>query len=88
MDNVNDENNVAKKNARELHPCLYCSESYGGIGGLKRHLKYCLKNPATSKKKKNAEEKLDTHDSLPCLFCDKEFVNTDTLTIHIKECHK
>ena len=86
--NNEDDDKVAKKTTRELHPCLYCNESYGGLGGLKRHLHYCVKNPAATKKKKPENNILEPNESVPCLFCEQEFISTDILSSHIKECHK
>ncbi len=39
---------------REKLPCLYCGGEYGGLGGLKRHLKYCNLNTNITKKVKLA----------------------------------
>ena len=73
---------VTKNTTRELYPCLYCNVSYGGIGGLKRHLHYCSKNPDESKNKKIMEDNISkskTTEIFPCLFCDLEFANVDKL---------
>ena len=79
---------------RDKCPCVYCGERYGGLGGLKRHLHYCEKNPNAKKKKKNhvemiidSQEAASTNSVLPpCIFCGARFNSREKLVSHVNNC--
>ena len=71
-----------------LVPCLYCGGKFGGVGALKRHLRYCDANQNASKRQKVSppDEAVVEKNSIPCLYCDNHFPDISSLESHLSAC--
>ena len=71
-------------------PCLFCGGEFGGAGGLKRHLHYCMNSPNAKLEIASDLEIEISEDGecsgLPCLYCGNDFNNQNDLTAHLMTC--
>ena len=80
-----------KKVPRDMCPCFYCGQKYGGLGGLKGHLYYWELNPVAKKKKKNHVKMIvDIQKSAevsvlpPCIFCGERFSSQEKVLSNVE----